>query len=175
MEDVRQVDVTKGSNELYYILEKLVALHGGLCDLLREEYSHMVSVDTKGLGEAAHAKETILSEIWSHEQLRIRQCEALCVALGIDKSATLLSIADRLGADAEKFRAARRTLGLLVAQAKDLNAKNMEFAEGSLTRIEEMKRNVLGITGATNKENYSNSGSRQPITEQGGRLLSTEA
>lgn len=166
-----------GSTELQYLLEKLIALHRNLLDVLREEHGHMVAIDVKGLGETAHAKEVMLGEIWNHEQLRIKAAERLSVALALDpRSATLLSISAALPApDGEKLRSARTALNLLVSQAKELNARNMAFAENSLQRIDEMKKNVLGLANNTNKENYSNSGVRQPTPEQGGRLLSTEA
>jgi len=177
MEDVRQVDVRTGSNELIYILEKLVGLHRGLVDLLREEYGHMTAVDVKGISETAQSKEAFLAEIWNHEQLRIKTVAKLAAALSIaDDKATLLAISEKLSApESEKLRAARTALNLLVEQARDLNTKNMSFAQGSLDRIEQMKRNALGLNNTAAKENYSNSGNRQPITEQGGRLLSTEA
>ncbi|MEW6056015.1 MAG: flagellar protein FlgN [Bdellovibrionota bacterium] len=163
--------------ELHRVLEKLVALHRNLVDLLREEFSHMASVDVKGLIEASHAKEAILNEIWNQEQLRIQAAIELASQCQLDPNTlTLKSIAGYLPAgEAEKLHNAGTALTLLVTQAKELNSKNMEFAESSLSRIEEMKRNVLGLNNNSIKENYSNSGIRQPMPEQGGRLLKTEA
>jgi hypothetical protein len=49
------------------------------------------------------------------------------------------------------------------------------LAEDSLKRIEDLKKNVLGLETASSKEVYSSHGVRNPTPEQGGRLLSTEA
>jgi flagellar biosynthesis/type III secretory pathway chaperone len=164
-------------DELYYTLDKLIALHRNLADLLREEFSHMVKLDAKSLTEATQTKEVLLNEIWNHEQLRARAADRIAVSLSIDpKQASLGAIAEASSAeDREKLKNLGNVLVLLVREAKELNTRNMDFAENSLVRIEDMKRNVLGLSNNTPKENYSNSGSRQPISEQGGRLLSTEA
>lgn len=177
MEDVRHVNPKANSSELHHILERQVALHRNLVDLLREEYAHMGAVDINGLAEASRAKEVILSEIFNLEQLRIKAVERIVAEIGVQPSqATLLAIAEAVGpVEAERLKATRTALTLLVAQAKELNSRNMDFAQGSLARIDEMKRNALGLTNTAIKENYSNSGARQPIPEQGGRLLSTEA
>ena len=177
MEDVRQVDIKTSSAELYYSLEKLVALHRNLIDLLREEFVHMVAVDLTGVSETARAKEAVLTELWNLEQLRIRSATNLANALGLDApDVSLLKIAEQLSApEGERLRVLRTALNMLVVQSKELNNKNMVFAQSSLSRIEVMKRNALGLSNTAKKENYSNSGVRQPIAEQGGRLLSTEA
>lgn len=166
-----------GSNELQFILEKQIALHRNLVELLREEYAHMGSLDVKSLAEVSNSKEAMLSEIWNSEQLRMKTVEVLCQNLGLDaSSATLSSIADALPPEeADRLRKARTALSLLMAQAKEANSKNMAFAESSLDRIDQMKRNALGLGNTAVKENYSNAGVRQPVAEQGGRLLSTEA
>ncbi|MBI3558480.1 MAG: flagellar export chaperone FlgN [Deltaproteobacteria bacterium] len=171
------MDARAGSAELYYSLEKLVALHRNLIGILREEYGHMAVINLAGVGETARAKEAILSEVWSFEQLRIKCALNLAAALGLDATeVSLVKIAEQLpAAEGEKLRVLRTALNLLVGQAKELNTKNMAFAQSSLARIEEMKRNALGLNHTAKKENYSNSGVRQPIAEQGGRLLSTEA
>lgn len=165
------------SNELRFVLEKLLVLHGGLVEVLRLEYAQVAGVDLKGLAESAHAKEVMLGEIWNLEQLRMTAAEKLATTLGLNsQAASLLDIAAMLPQnEGDQLRSARIALNLLVQQAKDLNASNMNFVESSLCRIEEMKRNALGISSEASKENYSNSGSRQPLGEQGGRLLSTEA
>lgn len=168
--------ILENSGELLHLLDKLVLLHRNLLDVLREEYAHMAAVDVKGLLESAQTKEILVGEIWNHEQLRIKVTEKITRELGVQSGLTLNQIASALAsaAESEKLKSAGTVLQLLVAQAKEANTKNMEFAEKSIERIEEMKRNVLGMNNNT-KENYSNSGVRQPITEQGGRLLSTEA
>lgn len=165
------------SNELRFVLDKLLVRHSGLVELLRAEYAHVALLDLKGLTEAAQAKELLLEEIWNLEQLRIVAAEKLALSLGLNsRQATLLDIAAALPqAEGDQMRSARTALNLLVQQAKELNITNMDFVESSLGRIDEMKRNALGISNQTSKENYSNSGSRQPLAEQGGRLLSTEA
>lgn len=169
--------VTKHYLELQHVLEKLTALHRNLIGVLREEYSHMSALDVKGMAEAAHAKEILLAEIVNHETLRIKVTENLAKALGLDPNTlTVMSLAAALTQQhAENLRQYRTVLTLLVSQAKELNAKNSIFAESSLGRIEQMKKNVLGLNNNSTKDNYSNSGMRNSATEQGGRLLSTEA
>lgn len=171
------MDLKSSSAELNHVLERLVALHRSLVDLLREEFAHMGTADVKGLAETARTKEVLLSEIWSLEQLRMKAVAKMAGSLNIPAGeASLQKLADTLNkADGEKLRALRTALNLLVVEAKDLNAKNMDFAQDSLARIEQLKRNVLGINSGASMENYSNNGARQPAQEQGGRLLSTEA
>ena len=177
MEDVRQVDPKASSNELYHILEKLVALHRNLVDVLREEYVHMGAVDLNGLAETARTKEVLLSEVWNLEQLRLKISATLAGVMNIPQGdASLMRLAEAMpGAEGERLRVIRTALNMLVTQAKELNSKNMVFAQSSLERLEEMKRNALGLGKTAIKENYSNSGVRQPSHEKGGRLLSTEA
>lgn len=165
-------------SELRFVLDRLVALHGNLVEVLRVEFAHMTDLDVKSLGEATNAKEVILSEIWNLEHLRIQACEKVATSLGLDaQNATLLTIANALpeAQDGAYLRQVRTALGLLVDKAKTLNTQNMDFAAASLGHIDEMKRNVLGISNQASQENYSQSGSMQPLPEQGGRLLSTEA
>lgn len=168
-------------NELQFILEKLATIHRTLLGVLDEEYAHMVQLDIPALGEAAHAKEVLLSEIWDLEQLRQKTVQELAAQHGLDpEKTTLKEISENIskqvsGETVTKLSSIREVLQLLVEQAKELNQRNMTFANDSLARIEELKRNVLGLTSPSSKENYSNQGTRQPNAEQGGRLLSTEA
>lgn len=163
--------------ELHFVLDKQVMLHRNLIDVLREEFSHMATLDLKGLAETSYAKEVLLNEIWNLEQLRIKAVEAIAPTLKLDPdTATLANLAAAIkNQDGEKLKNARTVLNMLIGQARDMNAQNMSFAEASLGRIEEMKRNALGLNNNTVKENYSNGGVREPMAEQGGRLLSTEA
>lgn len=168
-------------NELQFILEKLAAVHRILLDVLEEEHTHMVQLDIPALGEAAHAKEVLLAEIWDLEQLRQKTVEEIAVSRGLDPNKTTLkelseNISKSTSAETvNKLASVREVLQLLVEQAKERNQRNMTFANDSLARIEELKRNVLGLSSPSSKENYSNQGTRQPNAEQGGRLLSTEA
>lgn len=176
---IHTAEILEKSKELFHVMEKLVVFHRSLCDVLKEEYGHMTVVDTKGLFETSQTKEVLIGQIWSAEQLRIKIAEQMSSSLGnttsSDSPSTLLEIAKFLPQiESERLTKTREVLQMLVLEAKEANLKNMEFANSSLTRIEEMKRNVLGLNN-NNNENYSHSGVRQPITEQGGRLLSTEA
>jgi flagellar biosynthesis/type III secretory pathway chaperone len=166
------------SSDLEYALEKLIALHRSLVDLLAEEYAHMGAVDIKGLAEAAQTKEVLLSEIMTHEELRLTAALDLAKKVGASpESAQSLAILTKhlSDSDAHRVRQLGTVLTMLVTQAKEANIKNMSFVEASLERIEQMKKNVLGLNNNAPKENYANTGLRQPVTEQGGRLLSTEA
>jgi hypothetical protein len=168
--------VLEKGKELFSILDKLVLLHRNLIDALQEEYSHMGNVDVKSLQEVARTKEALLNEIWNCENSRIRSAEELCFFLEIPiQNATVSSIALQLShTQSEILKNYRTVLDMLVAQTKELNKRNQAFAEQSLVRIEEMKRNVLGLNN-NNQENYSSSGTRQTLNQTGGRLLSTEA
>lgn len=164
------------SSELSYILEKLIVLHRSLLDLLQEEYEQMTFVDAKSLLETAHSKEVLLFEIWNLEQLRIKTSERIALEQGLVPSKiTLLNLTKNLPQqEQEKLKTQRTILNQLLKQAKERNARNQFFVESSLVRLDQMKKNVLGM-GNNSNENYSHSGIRQPIHEQGGRLLSTEA
>lgn len=170
-----QINIT---SELEYALEKLIALHRSLVDLLAEEYAHMIALDIKGLAEAAQTKEVLLSEIMNHEELRLSAALELAKKLNAspETAQSLSALSKYLSqSDATRVMQLGSVLTMIVTQAKDLNVKNMAFAETSLERIEQMKRNALGQNNNAPKENYANTGMRQPINEQGGRLLSTEA
>ena len=163
---------------LFHSLEKLVVLHRSLIDALKLEYTQMSAMDTKGLHESAQTKEFLISEIWNYEQLRIKAAEKIkqnTPSLEKKVDVTLQNISEFFSkTDSDKLLQYRSVLQMLVDEAKALNKKNAEFVIGSLERIEQMKRNVLGL-GNNTKENYSNEGVRHPITEQGGRFLTTEA
>lgn len=172
VEDSRMKTDTK---DLASTLEKLTAIHRTLIGILQEEFAQMGTIDVNGLRETAHAKEVLLSQVWTLEQERIRQTALLSQSLGlVEQQPTISAISHTLeNTEKEKLRNLGKILQLLVKQAKDLNSRNMTFVGKSLERIEQLKKNMLG-TG-TSSDNYSNSGVRQPVTEQGGRLLSTEA
>ena len=165
------------SRNLQYLLDRLITLHRDLIELLRVEYIHMSEVSVQGLADSAQAKEMVLTEIWNHEQLRIKCVEEAAAFLKLDlRSVNLLKLVEVLpAAEGNDLRIARSVLNTLVSEARALNAKNMAFAESSLERIEQMKKNAMGLNNTAVKENYSNAGMRQPVVEQGGRLLSTEA
>ena len=167
----------KKSAELQFVLESMVEIHRHLIGILNEEYDHMANLNIKGLADSAQTKEVLLGEIQNRESLRIQATQNLFRDLDIkDPSATLVSVFPHLSKEeSDNLQSTRTTLMLLMTQAKQVNSRNMEFVQSSLERIEEMKKNALGISNNTTKENYSNSGARQPIAEQGGRLLSTEA
>lgn len=161
------------TDELFHVLEKMVGLHRTLIGVLAEEYAHMTAVDVKGLFETAQTKEVLVNEIWNLEKLRIQVADT--ISKNLNTNSTLESIANALPkTTADRLRSSKTVLSMLMDQAKELNLRNMSFAENSLIRIDEMKKNILGNNN-NNRENYSNSGTRQPINEQGGRLLSTEA
>ncbi len=161
------------TDELFHVLEKMIGLHRTLIGVLAEEYAHMTAVDVKGLFETAQTKEVLVNEIWNLEQLRMKVANS--IAENLKTTPTLEEIASALPKfSADRLKQSKTVLGMLVNQAKDSNQRNMQFAESSLIRIDEMKRNILGNNN-NNRENYSNSGTRQPINEQGGRLLTTEA
>ena len=171
------MNVNSSSQELQHLLERIVTLHRGLINVLEEEFVHMANLSSDGITEAARSKEAMLNEIWNCEQLRIKCAADLGASLGLSpEKIDLKAIAKAIGGDSAKsLGAAREALNLIITQAKELNARNRSFAESSLNRIDELKRNALGITNNTNKENYSSQGVCQPLNEQGGRLLSTEA
>lgn len=176
---MNKTELMQKSSELSFLMEKLVALHRNLVDVLDEENRHMVALDTKGLFETAQTKEVLIAEIWNVEQLRLRVTEMLTLLAGLPAGTavpvTLQTLTNHLPKEqASKLAASRTALQLLMERARERNMRNMGFAQQSLGRIEEMKRNIMGLNN-NNSENYSNSGVRQPITEQGGRLLSTEA
>ena len=164
-------------SEIGFILDKQIALHTTLRDLLQEEFVAMSTLDIKLLADLTLSKETVLGEIWTLEQLRIKAFDKITNNSTLDKP--VQSVLDLKSYTSEKdfarLSVARNVLVQLVENARTLNERNMNFAETSLARIDEMKRNVLGMTSNSSKENYSSSGVRQPVQEQGGRLFSTEA
>ncbi|HRK03364.1 MAG TPA: flagellar export chaperone FlgN [Oligoflexia bacterium] len=168
-------------NELQYILEKLLSVHRTLLDVLDEEHAHMVSLEIEALGEASKTKEVLLAEIWNLEQLRKKIVDEISIECKLNPATvTLKELSLALGQRIEGpgitvLVKTREALNMLIEQARDRNKRNMTFAEESLARIEELKRNVLGVASSSSPENYSSQGTRQPIAEQGGRLLSTEA
>lgn len=171
-----QTNKSTFAHEIHYLLDQQIQHHRALIGLLEEEYAHMGSMDIVGLTEAANAKELIVQEIYQKEMLRQSLTELFSKQHPeITVRSSLKDLAAKLdNVSAERLLQQRSVLTILMDRSKELNNRNKTFAEGSLERIGEMKNNVLG-TNNNNKENYSQNGNRQPITEQGGRLLSTEA
>lgn len=154
------------TQKVSYLLEKEIELHRLLIECLEQEYKHMIQLSVLELDACVQSKEAILDEIWNHESLLSQETGFMKLnefMVGLNLEAQQL------------LRDPAQTLLLLIGDAQSLNRRNALFAEGSLLRIDEMKKNVLGISSNTSKENYSNSGLQNPINEQGGRLLSTEA
>lgn len=155
--------------QLFAALERISELHGLLAENLRAEAAAMGSVDVKVLTETTQAKEAILAEIWAAEGERQKAAAALGAGL------SLLQLADRFdGVVAERMRAFHHALSRRLEECRELNRSNMRLVEESLGRIDAMKSNILGL-GNNTAENYNAQGNRNPVTEQGGRLLSQRA
>ena len=161
---------------LYEIILHIAVLHQTLIETLQDEKQCMVSVDAATLLEITQAKEALLSRILSSEQTRLAATKAVMEKFEISlENASLLGIAEALKDNGgAEFRAAHKALALLTDRAKAINAENMKIATESLERIELMKKNILGLSN-NNQENYNAQGSRHPIGNMGGRLLSREA
>lgn len=174
MDGARKTLFTQVS-ELLFIFEKQAGLHRALIDLLNQEYQHMGSMDVVAISECARSKEVFIQEIFQCEVLRRELLTKFAAQnkLSVDDLSLTTLFTYTSEADSKKLTETRAILVALVEQATELNRRNMDFAAESLDRIEILKRNVLGIQNDV--ENYSQSGSRQPMTEQGGRLLTTEA
>lgn len=146
------------STEYIYILNRMLELHTVLCETLELEFACFVQADHKELVEVVATKEAVVQEIYKLENLR----------LSIAQSADALP-------ETPAETQLKKLLRERIEHAKDLNQRNMGFASEAIERIEFLKRNALGISNETSRENYSSQGARYPTPEQGGRLLSTEA
>ena len=166
---------TEDLNKLFHLLERLVQLHQGLIELILQEKHEMSDLNMQGMLECAQSKENLITEIFNHENLRLQVLTEICGSLNINSETTLLGLSSYTDEESfKKLKNIRTTLNLLMEKAKDLNQQNMAFANESMERIDEMKKNILGL-GNNTKENYSQGGMRTPMPEQGGRFLTTEA
>lgn len=164
------------SQKLLQTLTRIARLYSVLEESLVAEGLAMEHVDVAALGEATQAKEALLSEIWSSEQVRVEQASAMAEGLGVhDPNPTLAQMLSLLPSETRiQLDAAQKTLAELLDRCRERNQSNMALASTALDRIETMKNNILGRSG-NNAENYNANGSRNPINEHGGRLLSERA
>lgn len=163
--------------DLLVLLEKISEAYRLLLECLVLENSQMSNVNVKELLETAQTKEVLLSEIIHADELRQKIVLGISLANG-RTSENLLTLQELVALAPEQFREKlskyQKVLSIQMQNCKNQNQINMQLAETSLERIDVMKTNILGKNN-NNAENYNAQGSRNPISEHGGRLLSQKA
>ena len=163
--------------ELLVSLQKLLSLHRPLLELVRAERTSLLEVDVQRIQDLSLQKQSLLDQISNAERDRVRHCLTLAACWNLNPTqATLSEIVLRTQAVSfklsEQLRSVQQTLQLLISRTQEQNSANRILVEGSIERVETMKRNVLG-EAAPKSSTYSPTGQRQG-PGSGSRLLSTE-
>jgi len=163
--------------ELLTTLQRLLTLHRQLLEVVRAERQALLGVDVQKIQELAMQKQSVLDEIVALERDRVRLTLTVAGVWGLSpQQATLNEIVLRAQAISlklsEQLRSVHQTLQLLISRIQEQNQSNRVLVEGSIERVEIMKRNVLG-EAVPRSETYSPTGQRQ-AQSSGARLLSTE-
>ena len=164
------------NQKIQHLLEREIELHQALQECLDLELQVMVQLHMPDLLEAIQTKEMLMDHIAHHENLLqnlLQQALQGSTATHHGLRSWIESQPDEQ--DQKKFHVLREVLIQKIQIAREKNERNAKLAQESLDRIETMKKNALGLNTNTSKENYSNHGLQNPIHEQGGRLLLTEA
>lgn len=164
----------KTLSELYQQLQKLLALHRQLLDLLRVEKQALVDADVTKIEELALNKQGLLDQISFHDELRRKLIAQLTPngpdALTLSRVAILAQgIQVKLG---EQFRSVQQALSHMIGRIEEQGTYNRQLVEQSLETLVQMKRNILG-SEAPKSNTYSARG-QQNNNNSGARLISRE-
>ncbi|MCM0604755.1 MAG: flagellar protein FlgN [Xanthomonadaceae bacterium] len=133
---------------LQSLLSRHIGLHRQLLDLVRLENEAIVQMNLKDIQEITFSKEAVINAIQNCEEQR----KVVCGLLEVPALDNLILKLQDLGNSvlSEQFRTAYNTLRLLIEHISDQNDQNKGLVEHSLTQIQSMKKNILGVSDAQN-------------------------
>jgi len=164
--------------ELQINLRHQLTLYRRLVDLLREEKGHIIGVKLKEIRECTYSKEALIDEIHREEFRRKKWVAEAAKFLQIsEKEVTMEIVAARL-APKEQYEpliSLKLTMNHMVKKCKEMNDDCLALAESALRDAQQMKRNILGLSG-DKPQVYGPKGSmNQGNQDRGARFLSKEA
>lgn len=163
---------------LHQRLQKLVTFHRQMLDVVRLEREALVSADLKAVQECTFKKEVLIATISDVEAERIEDVAALALAVGVAPDGLRLSqivqyIEPTAPEMAKSLQSTWNALSVLCQRIQEQNDENRRLAEGFLSHLNEMKRNVLG-EGQPHTSTYSATGQKSGPTAAP-RLFEKEA
>jgi flagellar biosynthesis/type III secretory pathway chaperone len=165
-------------DELQKNLRHQLTIYRRLVDLLREEKDYVVGVRLKELREATYSKEALLDEAHREEYRRQRWVKEAAAFLRVAPAeVTMELVATRLAPreQHESLISLKLTLVHMVKKAKEMNAENQALVQNALRDTQQMKKNILGLSG-DKPQTYGPKGNMDGAArEQGARFLSKEA
>lgn len=163
--------------ELHQNLQKLLALHRQLLDLLRRERDALVGADAAAIEDRAAEKQGILDQIALYDHERRRLIAGIGGAARVAADQLTLSrvaiiaqgVQVKMG---EQFRSVQQALSHIIGRVEEQGAYNRELVERSLETLAQMKRNIIGASEPA-AGTYSANGQRSQQAP-GARLISRE-
>lgn len=135
-------------NTLQNLLSRHIGLHRQLLDLVRLENEAIVQMNLKEIQEITFSKEAVINAIQNCEDQRKLVSEKLGAS---ELEKLILNLQDAGNTSlSEQFRTAYNTLKLLIEHISNQNDENKSLVEHSLVHIQNMKKNILGISEAQN-------------------------
>ncbi|MBI3534442.1 MAG: flagellar protein FlgN [Deltaproteobacteria bacterium] len=168
----------KTIEQIFQVLQKLILLHRQLLEKVREEKEALVHVDVSAIEGITQTKEALTESIRNEESKRLKLVGELAIEWKIPLRSLTLSqlIIEVQGRDlktSNQLRSAYQTLTFLVQRIQEQNRNNVHLVEGSLNRIQNMKKNVLNES-AGNTKTYTSQG-QSAVANAKSIMLSKEA
>ena len=163
--------------ELHQNLQRLLALHRQLLELLRRERDALVGADAAAIEDRALEKQGVLDQIafYDNERRKLLGLVGTTARVAADQL-TLSRVAIiaqgvqlKMG---EQFRSVQQALSHIITRIEEQGSYNRELVERSLETLAQMKRNIIGAS-EPNPGTYSASGQRS-AQAPGARLISRE-
>jgi len=157
---------------LQNLLNRHIGLHRQLLEMVRQEHEALTQIDLKEIQEITFSKEALIYAIQVCEKERKEVSEKL----GVQSMEALIQALEnnQRMEQAKGFRSAFTTLKLLIERIKDQNDQNSTLVENSLEHVQNMKKNLLGLS-ETRSNTYSSQGQAQGSGESKPRLIEKEA
>lgn len=169
--------VVPNFDELLRSLNHQLALYRQFMDVVRAERDCIVAVNVKELREHTYAKEAIIDEIQREENRRQFWLKEAARSLQLQPNELTMDIVTHRFAPEryEAMMSLKNTLVVMIKKTREANLENRKLVEIAMRDMQQMKKNILGIT-STQPQTYGPKGSMGGSgPEKGARILSKEA
>lgn len=165
-------------HQLNSVLTKMIGLHRQLLEVVRMEVSALSSADLKEIQEITFSKEALIAAIQLAEGERAKVVAAVSSLDGAEREPYSLNqiIVENQVKHPEHCRqlgAALNALRVLIQRISEQNDENRAFLEASLSHVQRMKGNLVGVT-PNQTQTYTQQGQTASAPERS-RLIEREA
>lgn len=166
-------------DQLIDVLDRMLKTYRALTEEVRLESEAIRSSDTQRLEAAVLQKEALLRDAYQLENHRLQIISAIAFELRLKPTETtleslILHFEPTETVRAKRLRSLKTALRFMIDRARSLNQENEGIVLGTLSHIEQMKRNILGESEPT-AASYGQKGQRTYGRPEGPRLVAEEA